>query len=50
LVSFEESITILIPEDYSGWREVRDLIIIRLYEKLHDSLIEENNEDVGGEK
>ncbi len=38
MVTYEEYISTIIPEDYSNWKEVQDLIIIRLYEKLHNML------------
>ncbi len=51
MITFDEYISTIIPEDYSGWREIRDLIVIRLYERLHDMLSSsEENESEGGEK
>lgn len=38
MVTYDEYISTIIPEDYYNWREVQDLIIIRLYEKLHNML------------
>lgn len=47
LVSYDEYVSVLIPGDYKGWTEVRDLMVIRLYEKLHDYLSgnDEDNEN-----
>jgi CRISPR-associated protein Cst1 len=42
IITFDDYIRILIPGDYRGWTEVRDLIVIRLYEKLHDILVKED--------
>ncbi|HNX17325.1 MAG TPA: type I-B CRISPR-associated protein Cas8b1/Cst1 [Methanoregula sp.] len=39
LISFDEYVDVIIPGDYLSWTEVRDLIIIRLYEKLHPMLV-----------
>jgi len=53
LITFDDYIDVVIPGDYSGWTEVRDLIVIRLYEKLHHMLArsagsdEPENENVG---
>jgi len=53
LITFDEYIEIVIPGDYAGWTEVRDLIVIRLYEKLHYMLAksaesnEPEKEDIG---
>lgn len=46
MVSYDEYIATVIPDDYSGWREVRDLMVIRLYEKLHDMLSTEKEDEV----
>lgn len=46
IVTYDEYIATVIPDDYSGWREVRDLMIIRLYEKLHDMLSIEKEDEV----
>ena len=45
LIGFDDYIEVLIPGDYAGWTEVRDLIVIRLYEKLHSMLARTANED-----
>lgn len=53
MITYEDYISAIIPEDYSNWQEVRDLIVIRLYEKLHGllSTTDENNvESEGDEK
>lgn len=53
LITFDDYIEIVIPGDYAGWIEVRDLIVIRLYEKLHYMLAksaesnEPEKEDIG---
>jgi CRISPR-associated protein Cst1 len=46
MITYDEYIATVIPGDYSGWREVRDLMIIRLYEKLHDMLSTEKEDEV----
>ncbi len=47
LTTFDDYTGILIPGDYRGWTEVRDLMVIRLYEQLHDILAKEvENEEV----
>ncbi|MBC8521876.1 MAG: type I-B CRISPR-associated protein Cas8b1/Cst1 [Methanomicrobia archaeon] len=46
MVTYDEYIATVIPGDYSGWREVRDLMVIRLYEKLHDMLSTEKEDEV----
>ncbi len=45
LIEFDDYIEVLIPGDYAGWTEVRDLIVIRLYEKLHPLLARTADED-----
>jgi CRISPR-associated protein Cst1 len=45
LIKFDDYIEVLIPGDYSGWTEVRDLIVIRLYEKLHPLLVKTADDD-----
>lgn len=50
MITYEEYISIIIPEDYSNWKEVQDLIIIRLYEKLHNMLSSVVNDDAEQEK
>lgn len=50
MITYEEYISIIIPEDYSNWKEVQDLIIIRLYEKLHNMLSSVVNDEVEQEK
>jgi phosphoribulokinase len=46
MITYDEYIATVIPGDYSGWREVRDLMVIRLYEKLHDMLSTEKEDEV----
>lgn len=36
LTTFDDYTAVLLPGDYRGWTEVRDLMVIRLYEQLHD--------------
>ncbi|VVB55054.1 CRISPR-associated protein (Cas_CXXC_CXXC) [uncultured archaeon] len=50
MITYEEYISTIIPEDYSNWKEVQDLIIIRLYEKLHNMLSSGVIDDVEQEK
>ena len=45
LIGFDDFTMILIPGDYRGWTEIRDLIIIRIYENLHDVLAVENEDE-----
>lgn len=45
LIKFDQFTSILIPGDYRGWTEVRDLIAVRLYEQLHDMLAKESEEE-----
>jgi CRISPR-associated protein Cst1 len=44
LTTFDDYTAILLPGDYRGWTEVRDLMVIRLYEQLHDVLAKEVEE------
>ncbi|WP_292365097.1 MULTISPECIES: type I-B CRISPR-associated protein Cas8b1/Cst1 [unclassified Methanoculleus] len=41
LTTFDDYTAVLLPGDYRGWTEVRDLMVIRLYEQLHDVLAKE---------
>ena len=41
LTTFDDYTAVLIPGDYRGWTEVRDLMVVRLYEQLHDLLARE---------
>lgn len=41
LTTFDDYTAILLPGDYRGWTEVRDLMVVRLYEQLHDVLAKE---------
>jgi len=45
LTTFDNYTAILLPGDYRGWTEVRDLMVIRLYEQLHDILVKEKQSD-----
>jgi hypothetical protein len=45
LTTFDDYTAILLPGDYRGWTEVRDLMVIRLYEQLHDVLAKEVEEE-----
>jgi len=48
MITYDEYVSTVIPDDYSNWREVQDLIVIRLYEKLHSMLSSaEENESEG---
>lgn len=49
LTTFDDYTTVLIPGDYRGWTEVRDLMVIRLYEQLHDLLAKESNQEGSNE-
>lgn len=44
LSTFDDYVGVVIPGDYKGWTEVRDLIAIRLYEQLHDMLAREEEQ------
>lgn len=46
MISYDEYVSVIIPEEYSNWWEVRDLIVIRLYEKLHSLLANTDENDV----
>jgi CRISPR-associated protein Cst1 len=47
LIGFDDFTMVLIPGDYRGWTEIRDLIIIRIYENLHDVLVaDDESEDI----
>lgn len=48
MVTYDEYISAVIPANYSNWKEVQDLIVIRLYEKLHFMLAD--IEDEGDEE
>jgi len=45
LTTFDGYTAVLLPGDYRGWTEVRDLMVIRLYEQLHDVLVKEKQPD-----
>lgn len=45
MITYDEYISAVIPEDYYNWKEIQDLIIIRLYEKLHSALSNTNEDD-----
>lgn len=46
LATFDDYTAVLLPGDYRGWTEVRDLMVVRLYEQLHDLLAKEISEEV----
>jgi len=45
LTTFDGYTAVLLPGDYREWTEVRDLMVIRLYEQLHDVLVKEKQPD-----
>lgn len=45
MITYDEYISAVIPEDYYNWKEIQDLIIIRLYEKLHNALSNANEDE-----
>ncbi|MCK4518259.1 type I-B CRISPR-associated protein Cas8b1/Cst1 [Candidatus Babeliales bacterium] len=47
MITYDEYISAVIPDNNSNWKEVQDLIVIRLYEKLHFMLanIDEGDEE-----
>lgn len=45
MLEFDQFTRVLIPGEYRGWTEVRDLIVVRLYEQLHDLLSKDNGEE-----
>ena len=42
LFTFDEYVIYLFPEGNKTWRETQDLLLFRIYENLHDWLIENN--------
>lgn len=42
LFTFDDYVMYLFPEGNKTWRETQDLLIFRIYEKLHDWMIENN--------
>ncbi len=36
LVKFDEYVNLILPDGAVGWNEVRDLLLFRIYERLHD--------------
>lgn len=49
LTTFDDYTTVLLPGDYRGWTEIRDLMVVRLYEQLHDLLAKEVEPEEGKE-
>lgn len=45
LTTYDQYVKVLPPGDTRGWMEIRDLIVIRLYEQLHDMLRKESDEE-----
>lgn len=45
MIEFDQFTRIMVPGDYREWTEVRDLIVVRLYEQLHDILAKESGEE-----
>ena len=45
LFTFDDYVMYLFPEGNKTWRETQDLLIFRIYEKLHDWMIENNYAD-----
>lgn len=43
MITYDEYVSTIIPDDYSNWKDVQNLIVIRLYEKLHYLLATEKN-------
>ncbi len=41
LFSFDDYVEKLFPNGYQDWREVHDLLMFRVYEKLHDWIVQE---------
>ncbi len=41
LFTLDEFVTDLFPDGYLGWKETQDLLIFRVYENLHDWLVEQ---------
>jgi CRISPR-associated protein Cst1 len=41
LFTFEEYVDQLFPDGALGWKETQDLILFRIYEKLHSWLIQQ---------
>ena len=41
LFSLDEYVNDLFPDGNMGWRETQDLLLFRLYEYLHDWLVEQ---------
>lgn len=39
LIKLDEYVDILYKDNYANWREVRDLLLFRIYENLHDYLV-----------
>jgi CRISPR-associated protein Cst1 len=50
LISFDDYVYSIMPDDYSNWRDVQNLITIRLYEELHPILANTDEESTEGEQ
>ncbi|QXO95657.1 type I-B CRISPR-associated protein Cas8b1/Cst1 [Methanospirillum purgamenti] len=46
MIDFDQFTRVIIPGDYRGWTEVRDLIVVRLYEQLHDILAKDSEQEI----
>jgi CRISPR-associated protein Cst1 len=44
LITFDDYVYSIMPDDYSNWRDVQNLITIRLYEELHPILANTDEE------
>lgn len=50
ILMFDEYVKLILPEGATGWNEVRDLMLFRIYEVLHDWLIEAESEKEANEQ
>jgi CRISPR-associated protein Cst1 len=50
IFTFDEYVEFLFPEGSMTWRETRDLIVFRIYEKLHDYLVKSGDEEILSEE
>ena len=49
LIKFDEYVGLILPDGAMGWNEVRDLLLFRIYERLHDWLKSRGSEIIEGE-
>jgi CRISPR-associated protein Cst1 len=49
LIKFDEYVGLILPDGAMGWNEVRDLLLFRIYEQLHDWLKSRGSEIIEGE-